>query len=41
MKPDPEVFRKILLNAQQALQRGERLVARRLAERAVAAGSGF
>ena len=35
MKPDPEVFRKILLNAQQALQRGERHTARRWAERAV------
>jgi lipoprotein-anchoring transpeptidase ErfK/SrfK len=35
MKPDPEVFRKILLNAHQALQRGERHAARRWAERAV------
>jgi len=35
MKPDPEVFRKILLNAHQALQRGERHTARRWAERAV------
>ena len=35
MKPDPEVFRRILLNAQQALQRGERHSARRWAERAV------
>jgi lipoprotein-anchoring transpeptidase ErfK/SrfK len=35
MKPDPEVFRKILLNAHQALQRGERHIARRWAERAV------
>ena len=35
MKPDPEVFKKILLNAQQALQRGERHTARRWAERAV------
>jgi lipoprotein-anchoring transpeptidase ErfK/SrfK len=35
MKPDPEVFRNILLNAHQALQRGERHTARRWAERAV------
>jgi lipoprotein-anchoring transpeptidase ErfK/SrfK len=35
MKPDPEVFQRILLNAQQALQRGERHTARRWAERAV------
>ena len=35
MKPDPEVFRRILLNAHQALQRGERHAARRWAERAV------
>jgi len=35
MKPDPEVFRKILLNARQALQSGERHAARRWAERAV------
>jgi len=35
MKIDQGVFREILLNAQQALQRGERLTARRWAERAV------
>ena len=35
MKTDQETFREILLNAQQALQRGERHNARRLAERAV------
>ena len=35
MKPDQEAFREILLNAQQALQRGERHTARRWAERAV------
>ena len=35
MKPDPEVLRRILLNAHQALQRGERHSARRWAERAV------
>jgi len=35
MKPDPEVFRNILQNAHQALQRGERHTARRWAERAV------
>jgi lipoprotein-anchoring transpeptidase ErfK/SrfK len=36
MKPDPEIFRTTLLNAQQALQRGDRRVARRLAEKAAA-----
>jgi lipoprotein-anchoring transpeptidase ErfK/SrfK len=35
MKTDQETSREILLNAQQALQRGERHNARRLAERAV------
>jgi len=35
MKTNQEAFRKILLNAQQALQRGERHAARRWAERAV------
>ena len=35
MKPDPEVFRKILLNAQQALQRSDRHAARRDFARAV------
>jgi lipoprotein-anchoring transpeptidase ErfK/SrfK len=35
MKTDQETFREILLHAQQALQRGERNTARRLAERAV------
>lgn len=35
MKTDQETFREILLNAQQALQRGERHTARRWAERAV------
>jgi lipoprotein-anchoring transpeptidase ErfK/SrfK len=36
MNPDPEIFRKNLLNAQQALQRGDRPAARRWAEKAVA-----
>lgn len=36
MKPDPEFARKSLLNAQQAMQRGDRQAARRLAEQAVA-----
>ena len=36
MKPDPESARKILLNAQQAMQRGDRQAARRWAEQAVA-----
>ena len=38
MKTDREVLREILLNAQQALQRGERHTARRCAERAVELG---
>jgi lipoprotein-anchoring transpeptidase ErfK/SrfK len=38
MKTDQEAFREILLNAQQALQRGERRAARRWAERAVELG---
>ncbi|MGA2490953.1 MAG: L,D-transpeptidase family protein [Anaerolineales bacterium] len=36
MKPDPESVRKILLNAQQAMQHGNRKAARRWAEQAVA-----
>jgi lipoprotein-anchoring transpeptidase ErfK/SrfK len=36
MKPDPESARKIILNAQQAMQRGDRQAARGWAEQAVA-----
>ena len=36
MNPDPESLRKILLNAQQAMQRGDRAAARGWAEQAVA-----
>ena len=36
MKPDPESIRKILLNARQAMQRGDRQAARSWAEQAVA-----
>jgi peptide/nickel transport system permease protein len=36
MKPDPEFARKTLLNAQQAMQRGDRQAARGWAEQAVA-----
>ncbi len=35
MKPEPEIFRTTLLNARQALQRGDRQAARRLAEKAI------
>ena len=34
MNPDPEAFRQFLLNAQQAMQRGDRQAARSWAEKA-------
>ncbi len=41
MKPDPESARKTLLNAQQAMQRGDRQAARGWAEQAVALAPDF
>ncbi|MGB8213869.1 MAG: L,D-transpeptidase family protein [Anaerolineales bacterium] len=38
MKPDPDIFRRALLNSQQAIQRGDRLAAHDWAEKAALLG---